>query len=339
MIEDMAIAMDTLTDSPALRIRMGQAARARVGECLDTRALRKEFQRWYREVTSGSSGKVPGNVPMAAPGSAGLVFKGHLMRTSTTVSAIMPTYNKGSWLQQAIDSVLDQTFTDWELIIVDDGSTDDTASVLARYADARIRMHTLPKNVGRSRARNIALQMAQGRYIAICDSDDVSAPTRFEQHVAFLDSHPEVGVVSAHMRQLSKHGSGLIMFPTHHEAIARRFARGKMGAAHGASMIRALCFETVGLSCEDLMWAEDFELFRRFARKYRFHTLPEELLQYRNDLWAVPLACGPNACARIGMRSTARTATGVAGQCCRSTNSSNCGGRGSRSTRSIRHAT
>ena len=118
--------------------------------------------------------------------------------------AVMPTYNKGPWLQQAIDSVLAQTFTDWELIIVDDGSTDDTtgrARPLFRSADPD--PYAGRRTSGRARARNAAIALARGRYIAICDSDDISAPTRFEEHVAFLDAHPEIGIVSAHMRLLS----------------------------------------------------------------------------------------------------------------------------------------
>jgi glycosyltransferase involved in cell wall biosynthesis len=199
----------------------------------------------------------------------------------------MPTYNKAQWLQQSIDSVLAQTLTDWELIIVDDGSTDETADILARYDDPRITIVTLPKNVGRARARNLALEIARGRYIAICDSDDVSAPTRFEEHAAFLDANPQIGIVSSHLRLLAANRTALVVFPIDHESIARRFARGKMGIAHGASMIRADCFKQLGGYCEDLRAAEDFELFRRFLTRYRFETLPKELLLYRNELGAV----------------------------------------------------
>jgi hypothetical protein len=106
--------------------------------------------------------------------------------------------------------------------------------------------------------------------------------------VAFLDANPNIGVVSAHFRLLSSHRHPRTIFPLDHESIARRFARGKMGAAHGASMIRAECFETLGLYCEDLRAAEDFELFRRFSTRYRFETLPQQLLDYRNELGAVP---------------------------------------------------
>jgi glycosyltransferase involved in cell wall biosynthesis len=161
--------------------------------------------------------------------------------------------------------------------------------VLATCTDPRIKIHTLTKNVGRARARNLAIQQARGRYIAICDSDDVSTPTRFEQLVAFLDAHPEVGVVSGHIRQVSDRHTARIVFPIDHQSIARRFARGKMGAAHGAAMIRAVCFQQQGLYLEDLRSAEDFELFRRLCLHFRFHTLPQELLLYRSRLGTVPL--------------------------------------------------
>jgi glycosyltransferase involved in cell wall biosynthesis len=205
-------------------------------------------------------------------------------RGRVTVSAVMPTYNHSAFLQQAIDSILGQTFQDWELIIVDDGSTDDTARVLRACTDPRIIVHTLPVNCGRARARNAALARARGRYVAICDSDDVSAATRFERQVSFLDSHSDVAVVSTYIRAFSGAANVLMAFPPDHVSIARRFARGKMGVAHGASMIRVECFERLGTYCEDLRSAEDFELLRRFAGQYRFQTLPDALLDYRHDV-------------------------------------------------------
>lgn len=201
--------------------------------------------------------------------------------TSAIVTAVMPTYNKAAYVRAAIDSVVAQTFGDWELIVVDDGSTDDTPSVLATFSDPRIRVFTLPSNVGRSAARNHALRRARGRYIAICDSDDVSAPTRFERHVTFLESHPDVAIVSAHLQAFTRSSTARVMFPLDHASIRRRFALGKMGLAHGASMIRAECFLQLGLYCEDLPSAEDFELLNRFSARYQCRTLPEVLLDYR----------------------------------------------------------
>jgi glycosyltransferase involved in cell wall biosynthesis len=208
---------------------------------------------------------------------------------SPVVSVVMPTYNKSPHLREAIASVAAQTFPGWELIVVDDGSTDNTSQVLAQYRDVRIKVHTLPSNVGRSRARNIAIGHAKGRYIAICDSDDVSAATRFERQVSFLDSHPEIGIVSSFIQVLSPTATTRIAYTTDHASIARRFAAGRMGVAHGASMIRAECFQRLGTYCEDLPSAEDFELFRRFSTRYLFGILPEVQLDYRNELGKLSL--------------------------------------------------
>ena len=201
-----------------------------------------------------------------------------------TVSAIMPTFNKAPVLRQAVDSILAQTFVDWELLIIDDGSTDDTASVLAGCTDPRIVVQSLPSNIGRSAARNLALSRARGRYIAICDSDDVSTLSRFEQQVAFLDSQPDVDVVSGYIRAFSGSNLAVMLFPQDAVSIRRRFERGKMGVAHGASMVRAECFTRLGGYCEELSFAEDFELFRRFSTQYAFRTLPTVLLDYRHEL-------------------------------------------------------
>jgi glycosyltransferase involved in cell wall biosynthesis len=289
-IQDIAAAMDRLSESPATRLHMGQAARVRVRKSFTTAALRSNFTRWYQNVTRDKSGPASGLAipPYWVPVRRPLPADSASLVSAPTVTAVMPTYNKFQWLELAIDSVLGQTFTDWELIIVDDGSTDQTAEILARYDDPRITILTLPQNVGRARARNLALEIARGRYIAICDSDDISAATRFEEHIAFLNANPEIAVVSSHLRLLSASRTAPVVFPIDHESIARRFARGKMGIAHGASMIRAECFKQLGGYCEDLRAAEDFELFRRFLTRYRFETLPKELLLYRNELGLVP---------------------------------------------------
>ena len=122
--------------------------------------------------------------------------EGPRMSGRVTVSAIMPTYNAMPYLEDAIDSVLAQTFTDWELIIVDDGSTDETHTLLEQYTDPRIRVFELGEHGGTAKARNIALGFACGKYIAITESDSRSLPDRFAREVAYLESHAEVHVVA-----------------------------------------------------------------------------------------------------------------------------------------------
>ena len=110
--------------------------------------------------------------------------------TVPTVSVLLPVYNGAAYLQAAIDSVLAQTFTDFEVIIIDDGSADATPQILAAFTDPRIKS-VRQDNAGLVTALNRGIALAQGRYLARQDHDDLSLPTRFEKQVAFLDAHPD----------------------------------------------------------------------------------------------------------------------------------------------------
>lgn len=211
--------------------------------------------------------------------------EGCRMPTQVTVSAIMPTYNAMPYLKEAIESVLAQTFTDWELIIVDDGSTDETSALLAQYEDPRIRVFELGENHGRAHARNVALGFACGKYIAPCDADDISLPKRFEKEVAYLESHREIHVVASQMMDFQRNESPQprTLYPEDPAAIQRRFARGRMAVPFGAAMIRSWCFDRFGPMCEELHMAEDLEWFLRIRRSCNFRVLPEFLYLYRYD--------------------------------------------------------
>ncbi len=111
------------------------------------------------------------------------------------VTIVMAVYNAAPFLREAIASVLAQTFRDFELIVVDDASTDDSLAILKSLDDPRIRILTHPTNQGASRSRNDAIVAARGTLIAIMDADDICAPTRLEEQVAFLDTHPAAGLV------------------------------------------------------------------------------------------------------------------------------------------------
>ncbi len=111
--------------------------------------------------------------------------------SSPLFSVVIPAYNAGAFIEETLASVQQQTCGDWELIVVDDGSTDDTAQRLARVADARLRVHRTG-NLGVSHARNTGVALATGRYIALLDADDLWAPTHLEQAAAFFAGHPDV---------------------------------------------------------------------------------------------------------------------------------------------------
>jgi len=125
---------------------------------------------------------------------------------SPKVTVFVPVYNRVRYVGAAIESVLAQSFTDFELLVVDDGSTDGSADTVRRFADPRIRLVANDGNQGIPYTRNRGLELARGAYIAMLDSDDVAAPRRLERQVAFLDRHPDVATLGGWVEKFD--GSG-----------------------------------------------------------------------------------------------------------------------------------
>jgi exopolysaccharide production protein ExoQ len=215
--------------------------------------------------------------------------EGTLMSARVTVSAIMPTYNAMPYLEDAIESVLAQTFTDWELIIVDDGSTDETHALLARYKDPRIRVFELGEHGGIAKARAIALGFACGTYIAITESDSRSLPERFAREVAYLERHAEVHVVASQVGAFSARGVSRphVLYPEEPEEIQRGFARGRMAVPFSAAMIRSWCFDRFGPFRDDMPHAAGLEWFLRIRRSCNFRVLPEVLCLNRHRMGGI----------------------------------------------------
>jgi glycosyltransferase involved in cell wall biosynthesis len=198
-----------------------------------------------------------------------------------TVSVVLPTYNAAPWLPAAIDSVLEQSLGDLELIVVDDGSTDATAQLLAGYTDTRLRVVRQQTNHGLVASLNLGLGLAAGRYIARMDADDVCHRRRLERQVRFLEKNEDIGVCGTWYRMS---GGGLIRGvrpPISHEDIcATLFFRSAFG--HPTVMFRRQLIEVTGLRYDGAARdAEDFDLWVRARAHTRFANLPEYLLSYR----------------------------------------------------------
>jgi glycosyltransferase involved in cell wall biosynthesis len=116
---------------------------------------------------------------------------------SPKVSVFMPVYNAGSYLYAAIDSILNQSFTDFEFVIVNDGSTDQSESVILSYNDPRIRLVNNPKNLGLIASLNVGLEICNGEYIVRMDQDDISLPDRIALQVSFMEQNPEIGLIGS----------------------------------------------------------------------------------------------------------------------------------------------
>lgn len=135
------------------------------------------------------------------------------MNQPPRVSVIIPTFNRSGYLRQAIASVLAQTYADFEIVVVDDGSTDDTATVVASFADPRI-VYLRQDNAGRSAARNFGMERARGAYLAFLDDDDLFLPQKLAVQAAYLDAHAEIGLAAGGAQIIAMDGSLLRTWET-----------------------------------------------------------------------------------------------------------------------------
>ncbi len=204
------------------------------------------------------------------------------MLTSPKFSVIIPTYNYGHYLAEAIRSVLDQTFLDFEVIVVDDGSADNTSQVVADYGDAV--QYIYQENRGYAAARNLAIRHSSGELIAFLDADDAWLPQKLELQAAYLDRHPEVGVVSANCYYMDAQGNITGVMPGKPQATGWIFERILLTGnfiAMPTVGIRRQCFETSGLFDESLRTTVDWDLWLRLSRKFPFGYINQYLAKYR----------------------------------------------------------
>jgi len=206
-------------------------------------------------------------------------------RPAPAISVVLPVYNGARYLRQAVGSILEQTFRDFELICVNDGSTDHSQELLEALAkkDDRIRIVSRP-NSGIVGALNDGIAVARGKYIARMDADDVSMPTRFEKQIAFLRAYPAIVAVGCHVLRIDPEDRpiGPEEFPTDHVTILRRLRMGEGGKIpHPGVMIRKDALEKIGGYRQKYQWVEDLDLYLRLGEVGELANLPEVLLYYR----------------------------------------------------------
>jgi len=202
------------------------------------------------------------------------------------VSVLMTVYNAEQYVEKAVASILAQTFTDFEFICVDDGSTDRSGAILGKFADGdpRIRILSRP-NTGQVGALNDGLVLARGEYLARMDADDICMPTRLEEQVRFLDAHPEVLCLGSCALVIDTEDDPLDIFcvPLTHEEIDGRHAREGLGGGilHPVATMRTATARQLGGYRGEYQPAEDLDLWLRMAEIGRLANLESRLLQYR----------------------------------------------------------
>jgi glycosyltransferase involved in cell wall biosynthesis len=204
------------------------------------------------------------------------------MKPAPRVSFLMAVYDGETYLEEAIQSVLDQTFTDFEFIVINDGSTDGTAKIIERYRrqDDRICAHEQPHR-GLVASLNRGLDLACGEYVARMDSDDISVPKRAAKQVAFMDAHPEVGICGTWIETFGSGGAVARRYPAD-DATIRSWLLFESVLAHPSIMMRRELLVKTGLSYDaGSVHAEDYDLWVRAARHMALANIPEVLLRYR----------------------------------------------------------
>lgn len=197
------------------------------------------------------------------------------------VTVLMTYYNKGPFVEEAVSSVLANSFTDFELLVVDDASTDGGLDLVRAIDDPRIRILESPVNTGRAAAANRGFEAARGEYIAVLDADDRMVPDRLAKQVAFMDAHPEVGASGGYLGVLGDPAT-VMQIPLD-DAGARAKALYGMTVWYGACIIRHSVLMESGVRCDPdwLLPGMDHLFMARLSRHTRLANLPEVLTEYR----------------------------------------------------------
>jgi glycosyltransferase involved in cell wall biosynthesis len=209
-----------------------------------------------------------------------------------TVSVIIPSFNHEQYVRECIQSVLDQTYQDFEIVITDDGSCDGTVDAIKSFTDPRIKLFVHNQNQGACVASNNCIRHSEGKYIAMLSSDDAWFPEKLETQVRYLEQHPEIGAVFGKVEWIDASGNTITepSFPfTHVFDVENRdrfqwlrhfFYNGNC-LCHPCSLIRRECYDEVGLLDPSMASIPDFDLWIRLCTKYEIFILDQKLIRFR----------------------------------------------------------
>src|SRR4030042_3081739 len=207
------------------------------------------------------------------------------------VSVIIASFNHERYVGECIQSVLDQTYQDFEIIITDDGSSDRTVEVIKEFADPRIQLHTHGRNQGACIAANNCIRKASGEYIAVLNSDDAWEPVKLREQVDYLDNHSDVGAVFTKVTFINETGRRLspqeydyfYVFEQENRSryawLNRFFFKGNC-LCHPSILIRKKCYDDIGLLDERLASLPDFDMWVRLCLRHEIHILDKKLVRF-----------------------------------------------------------
>jgi len=198
------------------------------------------------------------------------------------VSVVMPIYHTEEYLHESVASILNQTVPDIELLAICDSNQYEVHEILESFHDIRLHIYTLNKNTNVPAAMNLARNLVDGKYVARMDSDDISLPDRFEEQVAFLESHPDVGVVGGQIEYIFEHGQhhSWLKLPTSYAGILRALPKYNP-IANPTFMMRADLYRRTEWDTSFVSGIEDYDYWVRLADQTKICNLPDYILKYR----------------------------------------------------------
>lgn len=199
------------------------------------------------------------------------------------VSIVVASYNMGDYIGLTIESILKQTYQSFELIIIDDGSTDNTPDQVAQFLHESNIKYIKQENQGQPKAKNRGIREASGKYIAFCDADDIWTPDKLELQLQCFANNTDIGVVYSEVSYIDGEGSPITKekpYERHQGVITEQLIL-KNFIPFGTAMVKKECFDTLGLFDENLPMGIDWDLWLRFSLKYKFYYLEKQTYIYR----------------------------------------------------------
>ena len=207
-----------------------------------------------------------------------------MTQRTPTVTVLMPVYNGARFLRESIESILNQTFNDFECLIIDDASTDTSREIIRSFTDPRIKLIENANHCGLVKTLNRGLALAKGEYIARQDQDDISYPARLEKQVTFLNSHPQIVLLGTNIHNIDENGKKSISYgysivstpaAIHWQIIFDN------PFVHSSVMFRTEIIRNLGGYNDHFNACEDFDLFSRVCSSYGTTNLNEKIIEYR----------------------------------------------------------
>ncbi|WP_235284146.1 glycosyltransferase [Methanosarcina sp. 1.H.A.2.2] len=200
------------------------------------------------------------------------------------VSVVMSAYNSEKFISDSISSILNQTYDDWELVIINDASSDNTLEIINQFSekDLRIKVIDNEKNIGLTISLNVGIKNSNGEFVARLDSDDLAEPSRLEKQINYLHNHPDVGLVGSGAYLINSFGNKIgFMNVMSQPDFVNKFMNNLNPFIHSSIMVRRKALDDVGSYREKFRYSQDYDLILRLSDKYKLSNIAQPLIRWR----------------------------------------------------------